>query len=143
MPISTTSQEKLIALVANASSISDEEKEEFIAAIEGGDLSLGMIERLAKSFYRESQKINNEISNIDILIAHQEQSLAEESARIEPEAQALVHEHDTALHRVHATYMQECNAIEKETEHEVEGAVRQDEQSQADAIRQSLRKKPS
>ena len=143
MPISTTSQEKLIALVANASSISDEEKEEFIAAIEGGDLSLGMIERLAKAFYRESQKINNEISNIDILIAHQEQSLAEESARIEPETQALVHEHETALQEIQSAYDHECNAIEKETEHEVEGAVRQDEQSQANAIRQSLKKKPS
>ena len=143
MPISVTSQKKLIDLIANASSISDADKEEFVAAVESGEPSPEMITKLAKAFYGESQAIDGEIANIDALAAHQEQILSGMDDYIEPGAKALVEEHEAGLKEITTEFAAECKEMDKELGEGLEADAGAQEAKEADAIRESLKQKPS
>jgi len=134
--------EELIEMILRSKTISPEEQKSYIERIMKGEFTPEMQEELATIFENEVRRLDGHIHNLSEAITNTEAQYTEEWHKIAPDAERIAAEHEQEVGAAVADFHRECDHAEKEAEHEVEGAVRQDEQSQADAIRQSLKKKP-
>lgn len=137
-----TFAQELLEMLLRCQTISQEQKEAYADRILSGEFTEAMQQELATIFENEVQRLDSKISLLDTAIGTNEKIHAEEWQNIEPEMKELAQKQVAETEQAVTDYQTECTNAERGAEGAVEGAVREGESSEADAIRASLREKP-
>jgi predicted component of type VI protein secretion system len=138
-----TFAQELIEMILRSKTISQEQQESYVDRILSGEFTQEMQEELATIFENEVRRLGDKISLMDDAITTNENLHAEEWQQIEPAMKDLAQKQAAETAQAVADYNAECNQAEREAEGSVEGSVREGEASEANAIRESLKQKPS
>lgn len=132
--------EEIIALILGAETITDDVKAGYVDRIMKGEFTPEMQKELAKIFYAEMRLRERKIAEVDSAIADFDAEMEQEWKEVEPEMQALTKDYDEECATIVSDYDMACDKIDQKAERGMEGAIREGEQTEADAIRQSLKK---
>ena len=145
MPMSTTTQqdpaELLIQVVTDATTLSDEQKDLYLGELFEGRIHPDLERDLPALCDREAAVAGQEMQEIQSAIDTQEHLGAKEEQEVLEFAQPLAKEHEEETKAIVTNYNQECSAIDRGLDKGVEGDVRGNEETEADAIRKMLKGK--
>lgn len=130
-------------MILRSQTISEKQKQGYTDRIMNGEFTEEMQQELATIFENEVRRLDGKIALMDEAIGTNEKLHAEEWAQIEPGMKELAEKHTAEVSGAVADCQAECNQAERNAEGSVEGSVREGEASEADAIRESLKHKPS
>ena len=129
-------------MILRSETISPEQQQSYIDRITSGEFTEEMQQELATIFENEMRRLDGKIGTMAEAIGTHEALYEEEWKQIEPDMKRIAEEDNAETAQAVAECQGECNKAEQIAEGSVEGAVREGEASEADAIRESL-KKPS
>jgi hypothetical protein len=131
----------LLELIELASTVSDEQKREWIHELETRGLSPELQKTLIELFKHEAELIDQEIGNLEERLSSIEASANEEEERVAPKLDAVLKEHEEGIKSIESDIAVACARAEKDMYGTIESAKKKDESSQMDAIRAALKKK--
>jgi len=140
MTTDTSFTEELLEMLSLSETISDEQKKSYVNRIMKGEFTEEMQQELATIFENEMRRLDGKIAQMGEEVTITKAKYEKEWLKIEPEMKKIVQAQEEESAQAVADFSANCNKAEREAESSVEGAVNESEQTEADAIRENLKK---
>ncbi len=129
----------LVGLIANAQSITNEEKEEMIAKLQADGLPATMQKALISLFEHEADLRDKQAEENKRLVAEQQNVMLDAEREQLELAAGVLKEHDETVSQLVSGCFEACAAEERQCQRDIEGYKRKTDDTQADAIRNFLK----
>ncbi|TSC79234.1 MAG: hypothetical protein G01um101425_734 [Candidatus Peregrinibacteria bacterium Gr01-1014_25] len=140
MPNTTPLTAHVLDLIRSMTTLTEEEKERYIAALEANALTPAMREALASAMEREATAIGEHIAELETLRDEARQTLDREQAAIAPQEQQVLADLQQHLDASVASFQQKTLATERSLDADLEQMLAAaPDAAEAEQIRQSLK----
>lgn len=130
---------ELIELIAGAATLNDEQKEGYLADIAEGRMPADLLQDFDGFCAREQEAAEREVAALEEDLDVERTLAAQEAQELSTAVEPLLAAHTQEMQGIVSTYTQECTAIDRSLDQDIEGDVRVGEDAQADAIRNMLK----
>lgn len=138
----TSAYDTLLTLIRSATSISDEQKEQYIHALEATDPAQPIAEELRCALQNlcqhEASLLRKDIANSQALMVHVQEISSTEATKNREDEAKVVADAEKEMDAVVGNFQQECVTAEGTFEKRLEKRVGAAEEQEADAIRKKL-----
>ncbi|PIR49273.1 hypothetical protein COU80_00805 [Candidatus Peregrinibacteria bacterium CG10_big_fil_rev_8_21_14_0_10_55_24] len=131
----------LLQLIAEASLLTDEQRETYANRLMSGDVDDAFMEELSGLFAKEAEECQVEIDELTEVLTEKRTELEQEKQRAEPEYQTAVAGHKGDVEQVVVEYTGFVQGVARKAEAQVEGAQKSEDTQEAQRIRDELKGK--